>query len=64
MLDKTRKPLFPKWKQKKTFFETNSDFFSLAKCRITPKNAKGGSFWNLLTYIQLQNIKKLQGGLF
>ena len=26
------------------------------------KNVKGGTLWDLLTYIQLQNIKKLERG--
>ena len=30
------------------------------KCRIVPKNVKG--LWALLTYILLQNIKKLERG--
>ena len=25
---------------------------------------KRGTLWDLLTYIQLQNIKKIEGGLF
>ena len=37
-------------------------FFSLRKCRIVPKNVKGGTLWALLTYILLQNIKKLERG--
>ena len=27
-----------------------------------PKNVEGGTLWDLLTYIQLQNMKKLEGG--
>ena len=27
-----------------------------------PKNVKGGTLWALLTYIRLQNIKKIEGG--
>ena len=38
------------------------DFFPFRKCRIVPKNVKGGTLWALLTYILLQNIKKLEGG--
>ena len=41
MLDTTRKPLFPQVGTKKTFFE-NFGFRSLGKCRIVPKNGKGG----------------------
>ena len=29
-----------------------------------PKNVKGGTLWDLLTYIQLQNMKKLEGDPF
>ena len=38
------------------------DFFSFRKCRIVPKNVKGGTLWALLTYILLQNIKKTRKG--
>ena len=38
------------------------DFFSFRKCRIVPKNVKGGTLWALLTCIMLQNIKKLERG--
>ena len=52
-------------KAQKTFFEKKLeifDFFSFRKCRIVPKNVKGGTLWALLTYILLQNIKKLERG--
>ena len=29
-----------------------------------PENVKGGTFWDLLTYIQLQNIEKFEGDPF
>ena len=29
-----------------------------------PKNVKGGTLCDVLTYIQLQNMKKLEGGPF
>ena len=38
--------------------------FFLLKSRIVPKNVKGGTLLDLLTYIPLQNIKKLEGGTF
>ena len=44
----------PKW-------EKNFGFFSLGKCRLVPKIVKAGTLWDLLTYIQLQNIKNLEG---
>ena len=37
----------------------NSWFFSFRKCRIVPKNV---NLWALLTYILLQNSKKLERG--
>ena len=40
------------------------DFFSFRKCRIVPKNVKEWTLWALLTYILLQNIKKLKRGTF
>ena len=52
-------------KAQKTFFEKKLeifDFFSFRKCRIVPKNVKGGTLWALLTYILLQNIKKTRKG--
>ena len=52
-------------KKRKTFFwnkiETFEKFF-FKKCRIVPKNVKRGTLLDLLTYIPLQNIKKLEGG--
>ena len=52
-------------KRKRLYFEKKLEifeFFSLRKCRIVPKNVKGGTLWALLTYILLQNIKKLEKG--
>ena len=48
-------------KAQKTFC-WNFRFFSFRKCRIVPKNVKGGTLRALLTYIMLQNIKKLERG--
>ena len=61
MLDKTREPLFPNWKQKKNIFGRRNWIFSFEKCRIELKNVKGGTLWGLLTYILLQSIKKMKG---
>ena len=36
--------------------------FFFRKCRMVPKNVKGRTLWALLTYILLQNIKKLERG--
>ena len=37
--------------------------FSFKKSsRIVPKNVEGGTLWDLLTYIQLQNLKKTRRG--
>ena len=44
------------------FFEKKIRFYFSGKCRIVPKNVKGGTLWDLLAYIQLQNIKKLERG--
>ena len=55
---KKRKRLF--LKKKLEIF----DFFSFRNRRIVPKNVKGGTLWALLTYILLQNMKKLEGGPF
>ena len=44
------------------FLKEIFEFFSFRKCRIVPKNVKGGTLWALLTYILLQNIKKLERG--
>ena len=41
------------------FSENGSD-----PCRIVPKSEKGGTLWDLFTYILLQIIKKVEGGLF
>ena len=47
--------LYLRLKKRKTFF-------SFGNCRIVPKNVKGWTLLYLLTYILLQNIKKLEGG--
>ena len=52
-------------KRKRLFLEKKLEifeFFSFRKCRIVPKNVKGGTLWALLAYILLQNIKKLERG--
>ena len=52
-------------KKRKTFFWKKLKFlkfFSFKKSRIVPKNVKVGTLLDLLTYIPLQNIKKLEGG--
>ena len=38
------------------------NFFFFQKNRIVPKNVKEGTLLDLLTFIPLQNIKKLEGG--
>ena len=58
MLDKTRKPLFPQAGIEKLFLRKNVEFFSFGKCRIVQKILKGRTFWDLLTSILLQNIKR------
>ena len=47
-----------------TFFKKKLEIFDFffRKCRIVPKNVKRGTLWALLTYILLQNIKKLERG--
>ena len=67
MLDMTGKSLFPTGNKKienffeKKFFEI---FFEkkLRKRRIVPKNEKGLTLWDSLTYFLLQKIKKSKGG--
>ena len=52
-------------KKRKTFFWKKLEIFeflSFEKCRIVPKNVKGRILLNLLTFILLQNIKKLERG--
>ena len=61
--------LYLRVKKRKTFFFGKKawnfeNYFSFEKCRIVPKNVKGGTLLDLLTYIMLQNIKKLEGGPF
>ena len=38
--------------------------FFFKKCHREAKNVKWGTLLDLLTYIRLQNIKKLEGGPF
>ena len=58
--------LYLRFKKRKRLFSKKNlkflIFFSFTKCPILPKNVKGGTFWALLTYILLQNIKKLERG--
>ena len=46
----------------KNFFSKLSKIFFLSENVAVPKNVKGGTLWALLTYILLQNIKKLERG--
>ena len=48
-------------KTQNTFFKKKT-FFFFRKRRIVPKNVDGGTLWASLTYILLQNIKKLERG--
>ena len=51
----------------KTFFKKkleNFDFFSFRKCRIVPKNVKGGTLWALLTYSVAKYQKTRKGDSF
>ena len=44
------------------FFLEKNSFFSFEKCRIVPTKNVKGALLDLLTYILLQNNKKLEGG--
>ena len=55
MLDKTG--------NKKIVFEKRLRIF-FRKMSHSAENVKGGTLWDLSTYILLQNIKNLEGGLF
>ena len=52
--ERLRSPLYLRLKKGKTFWKKNLKF---EKC-------KRGALLDLITYIQLENIKKLQGGPF
>ena len=45
-------------KKKDICFEKKLRIF-FGRCRIVPKNVKGETLWDLLTNIQLQNIKNI-----
>ena len=63
--ERLKSALYIRLIMRKTFFIKKLeifDFFSFRKCRIVPKNVKGGTLWALLTYILLQNIKILERG--
>ena len=54
-------------KAQNIFFEKKLDiveFFFIRKMSHSAEKCKRGTLWDLLTYIQLQNIKKLEGGPF
>ena len=61
MLDMTGQSLFPDWER--NFFRITNFVLFFQKCRIVPKNEKG-TLWDSLLYILLQDIKKVEGGLF
>ena len=48
-----------KFGKKLVIFEKKISF---KKSCIVPKNVKGGTLWDVLTYIQLQNMKKTRRG--
>ena len=65
--ERLKSALYLRLKKRKTFFFGKTLIFwkfSFDKCRIVPKNVKVGTLWDLLAYIQLQNIKKIEGGTF
>ena len=54
-------------KAQNTFFEKKLElfeFFSFRKCRIVPKNVKGGTFWALLTFSVAKYQKTRKGDSF
>ena len=44
------------------FFEKKLEIFSLRKMSHSAEKCRRGTLWTLLTYILLQNIKKLERG--
>ena len=65
MLYMTGKSLFPDWERNKIWkFFWKIFFEKTSKMSHSAEKWKGGTLWDLLTYILLQNIKKLEGGLF
>ena len=62
--ERLKSALYPRLKKRKRlFFKKNLKFLVFfRKCRIVRKNVKGGTSWAYLTYILLQNIKKLERG--
>ena len=65
MLDMTGKSLFPDWEQNKIWKFLKIFFWKkTSKMSHSAEKWKGGTLWDSLTYILLQNIKKLEGGLF
>ena len=63
MLDMTGKSLFPDWEQNKIWFFFWKFFWKkTSEMSHSAEKWKGGTLWDSLTYILLQNIKKLEGG--
>ena len=63
--ERLKSALYLRLKKRKRLFLKKTDifeFFSFRKCRIVPKNVKGGTVWALLIYILLQNIEKTRKG--
>ena len=62
--ERLKSALYLRLKKRKRLFFKNLEIFDFffKKCRIVPKNVKGGTLWALLTYILLQNNKKTRKG--
>ena len=63
--ERLKSTLYLRLKKRKTFFLKKAEIFEnffFRKMSQVPKNVKRKTLWDLLTYIQLENIKTLEGG--
>ena len=51
-------------KKTNIFLKKNTSYFCFLKMSHNAENVKGGTLWDLLTYILLQNIKNSKGDSF
>ena len=62
--ERLKSGLYLRLKKRKTFFEKNLKFliFFFRKMSHSAEKCERGTLWDVLTYIQLRKIKKLEWG--
>ena len=55
---------FAKFQKKKRDLKNSAKKMRIFNSLIVPKNLEEGTIWNFLTFVLLQNTKKMMGGIF